>query len=109
MPFDFNQHPGQLFVVATLLPLAAFVLILLASGVWAALRPYQKNPAVGPIFDLFGGDEERPGRGQLAAWTATAAIALAFVFSLSGSIRYLSDRESDEKAKSAQEEKIVAA
>jgi NADH-quinone oxidoreductase subunit L len=99
MPFDFRDHPGQLFVVATLLPLAAFLLILLASAIWAALRPYQKNSAVRPLFDLFGGeDEDRPGRGRWAAYTATYAIAIAFLFSLSGAIQYFTSLGTDEAA-----------
>src|SRR5262245_23411130 len=106
MLFDFEHHPGHFFVLATLLPLAAFVLILLAGAVWAALRPYQKNPAVRPLFELFGGeDEDRPGRGRWSAYTATGAIALAFLFSFSGAVRYFSDqynspgRPSDETRK----------
>ena len=38
---DFRETPGFLFVVATLLPLASFLLCLLASAVWAVARPYR--------------------------------------------------------------------
>jgi NADH-quinone oxidoreductase subunit L len=81
---DFGLHPGLLFVVATLLPLAAFCLIFLAYGAWAALRPYRDTPLGGSLYNLFGGDHG----GRLAAYVATAAIGLAFVCSLIGSIRY---------------------
>ncbi len=38
--FDrFYEHPGLLFVVATLLPIVSFVLLLLAGAVRAFLRP----------------------------------------------------------------------
>ncbi len=108
MPFNFQEHPGHLFVVATLLPLASFVLILLAGAVWAALRPYQRNATVRPLFEMFGGeDEDRPGRGRCSSWTATAAIAIAFVFCLSGAVKYLGDHEEDEKQKQALETKIA--
>ena len=108
MPFDLHLHPGHYFVVATLLPLASFVLILLASAVWAALRPYQRSATLRPIFELFGGeDEERPGRGQWSAWTATAAIAIAFLLCLSGAVQYFSGHEKDEKDKKQLEENIA--
>ena len=97
MFFDFKQYPGHLFIVATLLPLLSFILILLAGAVWSALRPYQKKPAIKPLFDLFGGDEERPNRGRWAAWTATGAIGLAFLLCLSGGIRYFQELPNDER------------
>ena len=40
MPLDFGAHPGLLYVVATLLPLASFVLILLWRGLRLAVKPY---------------------------------------------------------------------
>ena len=107
MPLNFRDHPGQLFVVATLLPLAAFLLILLAGAVWAALRPYQRNSSVRPLYDLFGGeDEDRPGRGRLSAYTATCAIGIAFLFCAAGAVQYFSSLGPDEDAKHSAEREI---
>jgi NADH-quinone oxidoreductase subunit L len=76
----FGEHPGWYFVAATLAPLLSFVLILLASAMWCAVRPFRDTPAGAALFNLFGGEE----RGRTPAYVATGAIALAFVFSLIG-------------------------
>src|SRR6202795_3153160 len=85
-PYKFYaDHPGWLYVTATLLPLLSFVLILLASGAWALLRRYRdEHAAVEKLYELFGGDKG----GRTAAYVATAAIGLAFVCSLAGLIRF---------------------
>ena len=76
---EFSKHPGLFFVAATLLPLASFGLLLLASAVLAFVRRYRERdnqvvtPAVWP------------------AYVATGAIAGAFVLSLIGSAIYLVD------------------
>ncbi len=81
----YGAHPGWLFVTATLLPLLSFVLILLASGAWALLRRYRDDQAwAEQAYRLFGGDKG----GRTAAYVATAAIGLAFVFSLVGFILF---------------------
>src|SRR4051794_37156580 len=85
---DIHEHPGYLFVAATLLPLASFLLVLLARGVWAALRPYRETPAGYVLYNLFGG--ETPGRGP--AYIALAAIAGAFILSLTGFILFTADQ-----------------
>src|SRR5437899_2026346 len=85
---NFQEHPGLLFVVATLLPLLSFLLIFLRSGIWGACRPYrQSSPLCAAIYEMFGGD--RPGRGP--AYLALGAIALAFLFSLTGFVWYTSE------------------
>jgi NADH-quinone oxidoreductase subunit L len=107
------EHPGLLYVAATLLPLAAFLLLLLAGGLRAALRS-----ALGPsgpdlsqfsetdswldfslrsvreksgfgawLYRLLGGDRPTP----VGAYVATAAIAGAFVLSLIGFILHAQD------------------
>jgi NADH-quinone oxidoreductase subunit L len=81
---DFHEHPGLLFVAATLLPLLSFLLILLASAAWAALRPHRDTPLVSALYNLFGGDR----RGPTAAYVATGVIALAFVLCLIGFIEF---------------------
>src|SRR5579875_2280140 len=80
----FGEHPGWYFVAATLVPLLSFVLILLASAMWCALRPFRGTPVCDALFNLFGGEE----RGRTPAYVATGAIALAFVLSLIGFIRF---------------------
>src|SRR6516164_3326059 len=87
MPLDFGAHPGLLFVVATLLPLASFVLILLARGLRLAVKPY-RDSGLGGLYQLLGGDRE--GRG--AAYVATGAIGLSFVCSLIGFVLFLGDQ-----------------
>src|SRR5438132_3659526 len=87
----FYESPGLLFVVATLLPIASFLLLLLAGGSRAFLRNHrQGNPAADGLFQMLGG--EVTGRGP--AYIALGAIALAFVFSLIGFVTYLSDSSS---------------
>src|SRR4051794_32594577 len=94
----FNDVPGYLFVVATLLPLASFLVLLIASGVWALARRY-------------GWEGVEKGLGsadaaKAAAYVAIGAIALAFVCSLSGFLQYQSDRDTVEKGLHAAEDRI---
>src|SRR5579863_482853 len=89
----FYATPGLLFVVATLLPIASFLLILLASAGRAFLRSYrQGNPAADAAYQILGGDVS--GRG--ASYVALAAIALACVFSVIGFVTYLEEHEDNE-------------
>ncbi|HVS40509.1 MAG TPA: NADH-quinone oxidoreductase subunit L [Gemmataceae bacterium] len=95
----YGDHPGWLFATATLLPLASFLLILLASGAWALLRRYRDEQTwIEPLYNAFGGDKG----GRTAAYVATAAIGLAFVFSLVGFLRFTfvdgdKDREREQR------------
>jgi NADH-quinone oxidoreductase subunit L len=108
--FDvFYDHPGLLFVVATLLPIASFLLLLLAGAARAYLRSCgaglqpanvmsrletgsTNNPALHAIYNLLGG--EVTGRGP--AYVALGAIALAFVFSFCGFLTFLDEREDND-------------
>ncbi len=86
----FGEHPGLIYVVATLLPLASFVVLLLAGGLRNALR--SRKP--GGLGDkLLGGDSP----GKLAAYVATGAIGLAFVCSLIGFFQFTSEAHDLEK------------
>jgi len=79
----FQERPGLIYVVATLLPLLSFLVLLLAAGVKNYLR--------------FGqGAAGLPGR--IGAYVATATIALAFVCSLVGFVNYQSEHEELETA-----------
>jgi NADH-quinone oxidoreductase subunit L len=77
---DFRETPGYFFVAATLVPLASFLLILLASAIWAAARPFRDTDYGALIYNFFGGD--KPGRGK--AYVALGAIVLAFILSFIG-------------------------
>lgn len=83
----FSEQPGLLFVAATLLPLASFVLLLLAGGVRNFLRPYKSSEPGCTLFNLFGG--EVTGRGP--AYVGVAAIVGAFFLSFSGACLYLGE------------------
>src|SRR5260370_10170091 len=87
MPIGFRAHPGLLCVVATLLPLASFVLILLWRGLRLVVKPY-RDAGLGGLYQALGGDRE--GRGQ--AYLATGAIGLAFICSLVGFVLFVSDQ-----------------
>jgi NADH-quinone oxidoreductase subunit L len=82
---DLRDHPGLLYVAATLLPLLSFVLLLLAGGLRAFLRSSRQSGT--GLYDLLGGD--RPTRA--GAYVATGAIGAAFVLCLVGFILFTSD------------------
>lgn len=84
----FGEQPGLLFVAATLVPLAAFTLLLLAGGLRNFLRQYKHSEPWGRIFQLLGG--EVAGRG--AAYVGLAGIVIAFFLSFSGACLYLGER-----------------
>jgi NADH-quinone oxidoreductase subunit L len=79
------QHPGQLYVAATLLPLASFLLLLLAGAIRAAARPFRQGGAGAALYEALGGD--RPVRA--GAYIATGAISLSFVLSVIGFFLFL--------------------
>ncbi len=84
----FLESPGLLYVVATLLPLASFLLLFLAGGVRAAARRYREAGGLGArLYELFGGDTP----GKTGAYIATAAIGLAFVLCVVGYVSYSRD------------------
>src|SRR5947209_1380387 len=85
MPEFLEQQPGLLFVVATLLPLASFVLLLLGGAIRCYVRKSPEESAGATIYQLLGGD--RPTR--MGAYVATGAIFLSFVLCLIGSIIFL--------------------
>src|SRR5262245_45160491 len=83
-----EAQSGLLFVLATLLPLASFVLLLLLAAIRWGLKPYAKDsPAVDNLFQMLGGEVPGPG----PAWFATGAIGLACVCSLIGFLLFVPD------------------
>src|SRR4051794_35208320 len=85
---EFLVHkPGLLFVIATLLPLASFVLLLILGGIRNFARSSREGTFGATVYHLLGG----PTPGRAAAYIATAAIGLAFVASLTGAILFQTD------------------
>ena len=83
-----SEHPGFLFVLATLLPLGSFVALALAAAARVAFRPYRDSGGVGAtLYQALGGDVPR----RWPAYVATGAIGLAFVFSVIGFIFFKID------------------
>src|SRR5262245_459375 len=78
------QHPGFLFVIATLLPLASFVFLLLAFALRTALRSSREGTVGATLFQAMGGDTPQ----RWPALVATMAIGVAFVVSLTGFVWY---------------------
>jgi NADH-quinone oxidoreductase subunit L len=91
---NFMDRPGYFFVLATLLPLASFLLIFLASGAWCLARRYRELPGVEALYQLFGGDKP----GKTPAYLALAAIGLAFVCSAIGFGYYYQANAKHDKA-----------
>ncbi|HZT80167.1 MAG TPA: proton-conducting transporter membrane subunit, partial [Gemmataceae bacterium] len=88
----FQNHPGLWFVVATLLPLASFVIVLLWLGTRLIGRRYRETAAGKAVYEALGGDT--PVRGP--AYVATAAIALSCVCSVAGFVQFLQRHPGDE-------------
>jgi NADH-quinone oxidoreductase subunit L len=87
--FDLGKHPGNLYVLATLLPLASFLILLVAFGLRTLLSSHRDSALARNVYQLLGGDE--PGKG--AAYVATGAMAAAFLLSLIGFVLFASDRD----------------
>src|SRR5947207_1113386 len=84
---DFIEHPGRLYVVATLLPLASFVLLLLLGAVRNAARPYRQGGFGQTVYWAAGGDVPT----KVGAYVATGAIGLSCVLCLVGLVWFLRD------------------
>jgi NADH-quinone oxidoreductase subunit L len=77
------DHPGLLYVAATLVPLASFVILLLVGGVRSLIRSLRGDVP-------YRGEGGHPP-GPVAAYIATGAIGLSFVLSLVGFFQYISE------------------
>ena len=84
---DFANNPGLFYVVATLLPLASFVVLLIGGGLKNFGRAHRDTGWGESLYWLFGGD--RPGKG--AAYLATAAIGAACVLCVVGLFRFINE------------------
>lgn len=82
--------PGRLYVVATLLPLAAFVLLAIGGLVRSLARPYRQSNGTASFFwSLFGGD--KPLRAGV--YLATSAIGLAAALSIVGLCNFVKEAD----------------
>ncbi len=87
------NEPGLLYVIATLIPLASFVVLLVAGGLRNLGRAYKESHWGASLYWLLGG--EQPGRG--GAYLATGAIALSCVLCLTGLVRFMSQHPVKER------------
>src|SRR5262249_9604201 len=96
--FDFGEHPGHMYVVATLLPLASFLVVLLASGLRMALRQYRdsEGPA-GSLFRMLGGDNPK-----WPAYLPTSASGAACVLCVIGFVRFQQEHGPHEAKEASQ-------
>jgi NADH-quinone oxidoreductase subunit L len=84
----FESAPGRLYVVATLLPLAAFAVLLVGGGVRALCRPFRNSGGfAGTLYWVCGGDKPL----KTGAYFATTFMALAAVLGVIGLAWYLND------------------
>ena len=81
---SFEKHPGLIFVVATLLPLASFVFLLIINGIRSALRNADEKSFGGTVYKSLGGDDPK----RWPAFVATGAIAASFICCLIGFIQF---------------------
>src|SRR4051812_44531874 len=80
--------PGRLYVVATVLPLAAFVVLLLCGAVRNLCRPYRDTTGLArTVYFFLGG--HRPLRSGV--YLATGAIALSAVLAVYSLVRFLDE------------------
>ncbi|MGE3808576.1 MAG: proton-conducting transporter membrane subunit, partial [Gemmataceae bacterium] len=91
---SFGDHPGLFFVAATLMPALSLAILLLTGFLRKVVRARQADsPTCASFYQTLGGD--RPGKG--AAYVATAAIGLAFVFSFIGFLHFAADMRAKEE------------
>lgn len=84
----FDAAPGRLYVVATLLPLVAFGVLLLAGAVRNLCRPYrQVGGFASSTYWLLGGD--RPLKS--GAYWATGCMAASAALAVIGLVWFVSD------------------
>jgi NADH-quinone oxidoreductase subunit L len=81
------DDPGLLYVLATLIPLLAFVAMLVVGGIKNLARTYKESGWGSSLYWFLGGD--RPGK--TGAYVATGSIALACALSFVGLARFLSE------------------
>ena len=84
------EIPGRLYVVATLLPLAVFVLMCVGGMIRALSRPGRHNsPTASFFYYLLGGD--RPLKA--GAYIATGVMVLSTTLAIIGLVAFLQEAE----------------
>jgi NADH-quinone oxidoreductase subunit L len=84
----FQVVPGRLYVVGTLLPLAAFALLLWAGGLRALCRPFREAGGLaGNLYRALGGDSPL----KAGAYLATLSMAGAATLGVIGLANFLTD------------------
>src|ERR1700736_878150 len=99
---DLHEHPGLIYVVATLVPLASFVLLLLVGALRAALRANRCGGVCDSLLRALGDDSPR----RTGAFVATAAIGVSCVLCLIGFIQYTTQHPDLEAKKLALEKEL---
>src|SRR6187549_4194472 len=89
-----REHPYLFFVIATLLPLASFVFMLLVGGVRNFVRARRKDASADAVYHAMGGDAP----GKAPAYLGMAAIFLAFCCSAFGYVHFVLDHHHQEEA-----------
>ncbi|MBA4187362.1 MAG: NADH-quinone oxidoreductase subunit L [Planctomycetaceae bacterium] len=80
--------PGRIYVVATLLPLAAFLVLLIAGATRAFFRPFRKQGGfAGGMYWVCGGDKPL----KTGAYLATGCMAVAAGLGVLGLVWVLTD------------------
>ncbi len=80
--------PGRIYVVATLLPLAAFVVLLIVGATRAFYRPFRKQGGfAGSMYWVCGGDKPL----KTGAYLATLCMGAAAVLGVLGLVWFLGD------------------
>ena len=84
----FQTVPGRLYVVGTLLPLAAFALLLVGGGLRALCRPFRRAGGfTSSLYWVCGGDTPL----KTGAYLATACMVCAAAIGVGGLVMFLND------------------
>ena len=99
----FDDHPGRLYVVGTLLPLVAFAQLLAAGGVRSLCRPFRERGGIaGRLYWMFGGDTPL----KSGAYRATVVMAVAAAFGIAGLVTFLNDPSTGEQRAARWSERV---
>ncbi len=105
--FEWLQtNPGRLYVLGTLLPLVALVLLLVAGGIRALCRPFRQQGGFGAsLYWVFGGDTPI----RTGAVLATAFMGTSAALGVVGLVLFLNDHPSGTEHATEEEQAIRAA
>ncbi|AMV24773.1 NADH-quinone oxidoreductase subunit L [Gemmata sp. SH-PL17] len=99
----FQSVPGRLYVVGTLLPLAAFAFLLTAGGIRSLCRPFRESAGfASKLYWLFGGDTPL----KTGAYFATAFMAASATLGIIGLANFLTDPSAGEQRAARWSERV---